>query len=141
MTVCDHPSADLSRADAVAAHLRLDGLIEAFSEVAGAELAAAPLAVPGVCFRPGCSRDFTPARDWQTYCSAACRQADTEEMRAWGHRMALALLVWRAGKYETRDPAIRARTSAARRWIAQAQSAWAQDRRARVEMARKGVAT
>ena len=135
MAALAHPSPTPGLANAVAPHV----LPEAFQEAAFAELAAAPLHKPGTCFNPDCGRDFTPSRDWQTYCCAACKQAGTAELRAWGHRMALALLTWRMGKYEVRDSAVRARTAAARRYIGQVQSAWLADRQARAARARKGV--
>ena len=119
--------------NAVARHI----LPEAFRDFAFAELDAAPLHRPGLCFNPDCGRDFAPARGWQMYCCTACERAGTAELRAWGHRMALALLAWRMGKYEARDKAVRARTAAARRYLSQVQSAWLADRKARATRARQ----
>lgn len=127
MTGLAHPSAAPNLANAVTPHF----LPETFQEFAFAELAAAPLHRPGRCFNPGCGRAFTPGRAWQIYCGEACKRVGTAELRAWGHRMALALLAWRMGKYETEDAAVRARTAAARRFLSQAQTAWVADRRAR----------
>lgn len=104
---------------------------ERFGTYAAAELAASPLHIPGQCFNPGCGARFDPSRVWQMYCCPACERASTAELRAWGHRMALPLLAWRMGKYETRDDAIRARTQAARRYISHAQSLWLADRKDR----------
>ncbi len=134
MAAGDHPSGGMACADGVARHL----VPESFRTFAEAELADAPLHQPGRCFNPGCGRDFTPARDWQMYCCAACERAGTAELRVWGHRMALALLAWRMGKYETRDAAIRARTAAARRYLSQVQPAWVADRQARAARGGKG---
>lgn len=108
---------------------------ETFQAFAFAELAAAPMHRAGTCFNPDCGRAFDPARSWQLYCCDACKRAGTAELRTWGHRMALALLVWRMGKYEVSDPAIRARTAAARRYLSQVQSAWLADRAARAALA------
>lgn len=136
MTALAHPSPASRPANGVAPHI----IPEAFQDFAFGELAEAPLHQPGICFNPDCSRDFTPARDWQMYCCLACKQAGTAELRAWGHRMALALLAWRMGKYEARDKAVRARTAAARRYLSQVQSAWLADRQARAARARQGGA-
>ena len=114
-------------AHGVARHI----LPERFGIYAAAELAEAPLHLPGRCFNPGCGVRFDPARVWQMYCSTACERAATAELRAWGHRMALPLLAWRMGKYEVRDEAVRARTQAARRYISHAQSLWLADRKDR----------
>ena len=54
-------------------------------------------------------------------------------MRAWGHRMALPLLIHRTGKYEKNDEAVRALNRSARRYVTQAQSAWLLDRQNRRE--------
>lgn len=104
--------------------------IEPFVEYAFGELQAAPLIKPGQCFRPGCGAAFDPNRPWQIYCSAACREVDTREARSVGHKVALPLLAWRIGKYSD-DPAIAARTRAARRYVTQVQSDWLADRRRR----------
>ncbi|MCG7520863.1 hypothetical protein [Ruegeria sp. Ofav3-42] len=85
----------------------------------------------GICFNPGCGRVFTPSRDWQVYCCPKCKAAGTAEMRKWGHRMALSTLIWRMGKYEKTDPAVRGVTNAARRHIQHVTSAWLADRQAR----------
>lgn len=114
-------------AHGVARHI----LPESFASFAHAELQAAPPWVSGVCFNPACGADFTPRRDWQIYCCTACERAGVAELRRWGHRMALPLLVWRLGKYEARDGAVKDVTRAARRYVTQAQSAWLADRQAR----------
>jgi len=112
-------------ANAVAAHF------EPFKDFAFAQLDAAPLITPGVCFRPECGQRFNPSREWQIYCCAACRVADTAEARAWGHKAALPLLVHRVGKYETKNQAIRERTRVARQYVTRLQSAWLEDRKLR----------
>ena len=104
---------------------------ERFLDFAHGELQAAPPWVAGLCFNPGCGRHFTPAREWQCYCSGACQAAGTAEMRKWGHKMAMPLLVHRIGKYERADAAVMNVTKAARRYVSQVQSAWLADRRAR----------
>ncbi|WP_066706934.1 hypothetical protein [Celeribacter ethanolicus] len=113
-------------ANAVAAHF------EPFKEFAFAQLEAAPLIEPGVCFRPECGRRFVSSRGWQIYCCAACRNADTAEARAWGHKASLPLLVHRLGN-KSKDEAIRERTKVARRYLWRLQSAWLEDRRGRGE--------
>ena len=101
---------------------------EAFREYAARELSVAPPWARGVCFNPGCSAPFEPRRSWQVYCSAGCEALGKAEMRRWGHRMALPLLVHRLGKYEQRDGDIIEVTRAARRYVTQAQSLWLADR-------------
>lgn len=107
---------------------------EKFQVYAASELQAAPLWRAGICFLPECSREFEPSRTWQMYCCPACERAGTTEMRKWGHRMALPLLAWRAGKYEQNDAGIRDLTRAARRYVTHAQSAWLEDRKRRSEL-------
>jgi hypothetical protein len=104
---------------------------DAFGVYAAQELLAAPVHRAGVCFNPSCGCAFTPARVWQMYCCANCERDSVAELRRWGHRMALPLLVWRLGKYERADQAVRARTNAARRYISSAQTLWLDERRAR----------
>lgn len=104
---------------------------ESFLDAAHCELALAPPWVMGICFNPSCSRPFQAARDWQIYCCAGCKDAGTREMRKWGHKVALPLLVHRIGKYEARDRDVQNVTRAARRYVSQVQSAWLQDREAR----------
>lgn len=86
----------------------------------------------GICFRPECGRMFEPRRSWQIYCCTDCERAGTAELRKWGHRMALSALIWRIGKYEQHDAGIRDLTRAARRHVTHVQSAWLEDRRARI---------
>lgn len=102
---------------------------EAFRDFAGDDLTAAPPWQPGVCFNAGCGAAFTPARDWQVYCCKACERAGVAEMRRWGHRAALALLVWRLGKYAPPGPQ-RTAARSARRYLTQLQSAWLAERAA-----------
>lgn len=104
---------------------------EKFQDYAHAELAAAMPHAQGVCFLPECSASFNPTRDWQIHCCAACAQKTKSEMRTWGHKMAMALLVHRMGKYEKDDDAIRERTKIARRFTARIQSEWLRDRQRR----------
>lgn len=117
--------------------------LEAFADVAFAELAGAPFVPVGQCLNPSCSRVFTPARDWQRYCCAACRVADGAEFRLIGQRVAPALLAHRLGKYVTAraaltDPQSAARrdlAAAARRFIGDAQTQWLQSRAAQIAAA------
>lgn len=51
------------------------------------------------------------------------------QVRRWGHKAALALLVWRMGKYQTKGP-VGDRTRAARRYVTHVQSAWLSERQA-----------
>jgi hypothetical protein len=104
---------------------------ESFLDAAHAELTLAAPWTEGVCFNPACSRPFTPVRSWQIYCCAACKNTGTQEMRSWGHKMALPLLVHRVGKYQRGDADVVNVTRAARRYVTQVQSAWLKDREAR----------
>lgn len=106
---------------------------EDFKTFAHCELAAFSPWREGVCFLPECGRAFEPRRAWQIYCCAACERAGTAEMRRWGHRFALPLLVWRMGKYERHDEGLRDLARAARRHVGAVQSAWMADRQARFE--------
>ena len=106
---------------------------EDFRSFAHRELAASCPWTRGVCFNPSCGATFEPRRNWQIYCCTACERAGTAELRKWGHRMALPLLIWRMGKYEQYDEGIRDLTRAARRHVSQVQSAWLADRHARAE--------
>lgn len=126
---------DIAPANAVARHKQA----ERFVDYAFAELDAAPLAAPGVCFHPECSAAFEPSRAWQVYCSTACERAGAAELRKWGHRLALAALAWRVGKYEQNDEPVKARTRAARRFITQVQSEWVEDRARRAKGAKHGI--
>lgn len=117
-------SRDTSRQTAVAPQ------IEPFAEYAHRELAAAPLIAPGVCFQPECGRSFEPSMPWQIYCSRGCADASKREMRSYGHKAAMPLLVHRIGKYST-DGAVRDRTRAARRYLTRLQSEWLKDREGR----------
>lgn len=85
----------------------------------------------GICFRPECGAEFTPARSWQIYCSTACERAGTAELRKWGHRMAFSALIYRMGKYERADAGVIDLTRAARRHVGYVQSAWLSDRNIR----------
>jgi hypothetical protein len=109
---------------------------EPFRTYTQRELTAAPPWVAGLCFNAGCGREFVPAREWQMFCCKDCERDSVAELRIWGHRMALPLLVWRMGKYEAQDEAVRDRTRAARRYVAHAQSAWLADRQQRAGVAR-----
>jgi len=104
---------------------------EDFRTFAHAELVECTPWDEGVCFRPECGRVFEPARSWQIYCCTECERAGTAELRKWGHRMALSLLIWRMGKYEKNDQGVRDLTRAARRHVTHVQSAWLADRQAR----------
>lgn len=110
--------------NAAAAHF------EPFKDVAFKELEAAPLIAPGVCFHPDCSTRFDPTRSWQIYCSARCREADSAEFRAWGHKAALPILVHRMGN-KSKDGAVRALTRVARNYTWRLSSEMYADRRAR----------
>jgi hypothetical protein len=101
---------------------------EGFADYAFTELAAAPLIESGVCMRPACHERFDPSRAWQIYCCKACRALDTADLRAWGHKAAVPLLVHRIGKYERHNQAIVDRTRAARRYVTRLQSEMMQDR-------------
>lgn len=116
--------ADTRCANAVAVHPEP----ERFQDAAFAELQIAPPWGDGVCFNPSCGAAFKPSRRWQIYCGAACQAAGTAEMRKWGHKMALPLLVHRLGKYDRQNAGVMDRTRAARRYVTQVQSAWLSDR-------------
>ncbi len=105
--------------------------VEDFRTYAEQELAAAPYWRPGVCLRPECSASFAPKREWQVYCSDACRKADAAEFRKIGNSVALPLLLHRTAPKLTGDVAVDSRTRAARRFVWRVQSAWLADRNAR----------
>jgi len=119
-------------AHAVPQHCQPDAP-EAFRDFAHQELALSTPWQDGICFNPSCGRAFNPTRRWQVYCCTACERAGTTEMRKWGHKMALPLLVWRMGKYEQHDEKTRALVKAARRHITHVQSAWLADRQYRAQ--------
>lgn len=121
------------RADAPAVHSA--AAVEPFAVFAEPELSAAAPWVRGVCFNVDCGARFDPSRDWQIYCSAACRRASEAEARLWGARAALPILIWRLWRYDP-DPARRATVRAARRYLTHLQSAWRADRLTRAERAR-----
>ncbi|EBA11772.1 hypothetical protein [Roseobacter sp. CCS2] len=106
--------------------LNLD--VEPFLTFAEAELRAAPPWQSGVCFNPGCGRAFAPTRKWQNYCCRACKQQSRRELAQVGHRLALAMLVWRIHKYAAAGTPEAALVRAARRYVTHVQSAWMQDR-------------
>lgn len=108
---------------------------EPFSVVAHAELQASPMHTPGRCFNPLCAVAFAPRVSWQVHCCTACERATTNELRRWGHKAAPALLAWRMGKNQSSDPALAALARAGRRHVGQVQSAWLEERRARLAMA------
>ena len=122
-------------ADAVASHFE----IERFQVYAASELAAAPYFQRGICFQPECSKSFNPAREWQVFCCTACGQKAAAEYRAFGHRVALPMLIHRMGKYEKHDEGVMDLNRAARRFVTHAQSAWLLDRQRRIEIARGAV--
>jgi len=108
---------------------------ESFAEFAFSELDAAPMHTFGVCYQPECSKRFNPKRAWAKYCCSACERAGRQELRTWGLRMAEAMLCHRVGKYDRKDETVMDRTKAARRYVAQVQSAWLADRQERMEKA------
>ncbi|MEP3631504.1 MAG: hypothetical protein ABJM82_18190 [Shimia thalassica] len=103
---------------------------EPFAVFADGELSACALHVPGVCFNPLCSRVFAPAREWQQYCSAACRQIGDREMRRVGHKAAPALLAWQMGRYAKGGPQADL-SRAGRRYYSALAADWLRDRRAK----------
>lgn len=115
---------DTRLANAPAVHFEL----EPFGVVADLQLAASPLAEPGICMNPCCSRPFAPTRPWQIYCSDRCRRAGEAEFRMVGQRAAPALLAWRVGKYEREDEALRDLSRAGRRYLGALASEWVADR-------------
>lgn len=123
---------DMSTTNAVSRHNEP----EKFQVYASAELLAAPPWKEGICFLPECSKPFTPSRSWQMYCCTECERAGMNEMRRWGHRVALPLLTWRMGKYEKQDTEVQEATRAARRYVTHVQSSWLADRQRRAEQAK-----
>lgn len=77
---------------------------EPFAKAAQQKLAAAPLSPPGICRNPHCSRPFAPAREWQVYCSDACRRHDERAFHRVGQCAAPALLAWQMGRYAKTGP-------------------------------------
>lgn len=122
--------------NAPAAHFEM----EPFADVAFKELAACPLIKPGVCMNPLCSQPFIPSRSWQRYCSTVCRKMDEVDMRRIGHKVAPALLAWRAGKYEKTDEKLRTLSRAGRNYVSRLSSQWFADRMQRASDRRKYAA-
>jgi len=120
-------------ANAVTPHSEM----ESFRDFAEVELAASPPWTVGICFNPSCGRAFQPGRKWQIYCGPSCAAAGKAEMRKWGHKMALPLLIHRMGKDDRTNLAVMDLTRAARRFTTQTQSAWLEDRKARSLMGRR----
>lgn len=116
-------------ANAVATH------IEPFHVSAFAALRAAPLVPPGICRNPCCSQAFAPAREWQEYCSDACRAMDVAEARRIGHRAAPALLAWQAGRYAAPGTPRALLSRAGRTYYSALAAEWLRDRRARALVA------
>lgn len=102
--------------------------IEPFKDLAFQELASFSLVETGVCMNPVCSRGFDPSRHWQRYCSQSCRKLDELDMRRIGHKVAPALLAWRAGKYEKQNDDLRALSRAGRNYVSRVASEWWSDR-------------
>jgi hypothetical protein len=102
--------------------------IEPFKDLAFQELASFSLVETGVCMNPVCSRGFDPSRQWQRYCSQSCRKMDELDMRRIGHKVAPALLAWRAGKYEKQNDDLRALSRAGRNYVSRVASEWWSDR-------------
>lgn len=121
-------AAQEARANAVARHCEP---VESFADYAFAELEAAPMHEPGICYLPECSARFTPARPWQRYCCHACERQGRRELARWGLRMAEAMLAWRQGKHIEKETPAKARARAARRYIGRLQSEWLADRERR----------
>lgn len=105
--------------------------VENFRDYAFGEFQASPLWLDGVCWRPECGRSFSKSREWQVYCCTACAGAEKAEMRKWGHKVALPLLVHRITKYEKLDAGLIDLRKVSRRYVSQVQSAWLADRVAR----------
>ena len=114
---------------APAVHLRR----EPFSEVAR-DLGS--LVPAGVCANPYCSKDFVPVRAWSKYCCDACRRMDDKEHRAFGHRVAPAMLAWISGRHAGGGTVRGDLSSAGRRFYTNAASEWRKDREARAKAVR-----
>lgn len=119
-------------ANAQAAHLEL----EPFKDFAHRELAARPMFEPGICANPCCSQPFVPKRPWSLYCSQACRKMDEQEFRAFGQKVAPALLAHRIGKHPGDDQPLRELARAGRRYYTEAQTVFLNSRRQRIKIAR-----
>lgn len=113
---------------------------EQWAVFAAPQIAACALVPPGICANPYCSAAFVPARAWSKYCCDACARADESDMRRIGHKIAPALLAWRAGKNRSArmidgttaptSPELRALSNAARAYVTRVQSEWYADRMA-----------
>ncbi|KPU83605.1 hypothetical protein JI58_08290 [Marinosulfonomonas sp. PRT-SC04] len=112
---------------------------ESFAICAEPEISSLPFWVAGECFSPNCCARFTPSRSWSRYCCDTCAEQDRREMRKWGHKAALALLVHRMHAYPKTAPE-RVLCNAARRYVRQVQSTWLRSRQARCALARKARA-
>lgn len=112
---------------------------ESFVVCAEPEIMALPFWVAGECFNPNCCKSFVPSRPWARYCTSACSERDAREIRNWGRKAAMALLVHRMHAHPKTD-AERALCNAARRYVRQIQSTWLSSRKARCTIARKARA-
>lgn len=116
-------------ANAVALHTEP----ERFQHFAAPELVNASPWQPGVCFNPSCSASFVLMREWQIYCCDVCARAGKNEMRTFGHKMAMSALTWRQFKYAAKNTPEADLARAARRHFTQVQSYWLADRQAKME--------
>lgn len=112
--------------------------IEPFSEYAYSEISECPLTPPGVCGWPDCSQQFEPLNLRQTYCCKACRKADEQEHRKFGHKIAVAMLAHQNGRHAQRGDPRFYLASVARTFVSRAQSDWLKNRKMRIEIARVG---
>jgi hypothetical protein len=114
---------------AQAVHLRR----EPFSEVAR-DLGS--LVPAGVCANPYCSKDFVPVRAWSKYCCRACGLMDDKEHRAFGHRVAPAMLAWISGRHAAKGTVGGDLSRAGRTYYTRLASEWRKDREARAKAGR-----
>lgn len=117
---------------AIAPAVQID--IEKFAVFAHAELMAAPLAPPGVCWNPTCSGPVE-GRAGKKFCGDACRRAHDAELRLVGDRAALALLAWRNGKHAKAGTPEAKLAAKGRTFLDRLSSAWRADRARRRSIA------
>ncbi len=111
---------------------------ESFYDCAAAQLDVTPLHVPGVCFNPLCSRDFSLARNWQRYCSTECRLIGEREMRRVGVLAAPAVMAFEMGRRAQADDPLSDLRRVARNYRDNLGAAWLRDRKAKQTSLRGG---
>lgn len=132
-TPASHPAPRTE--DAPAGHFD----IESFADYAELELRAYPLARPGLCANPDCSRPFSSGgRFWKRYCGQGCARADEAEIRRIGQKAAPALLALQMGRYAKPGTPAQVLHLAAWRYLRFLAAEWLRHRRGRARIVERG---